>query len=45
MMSEINKSSFNEMDIISYNGIKISGTKKRVHFSWNLDEFFKSYNE
>lgn len=45
MMNEINKSSFNEMDIILYKGIKISGTKKRVHFSWNLDDFLKSYNK
>lgn len=45
MMKEIDKSSFNEMDIILYNGIKISGTKKRVHFNWNLDEFFEYYNK
>lgn len=44
MMKEIDKSSFNEIDIILYNGIKISGTKKRVRFNWNLDELFESYN-
>lgn len=44
MMREIGKQSFNEMDIILHNGVKISGAKKRVHFGWNLDEFFKSYN-
>ena len=44
MMKEIGKSSFNEMDIILYHGVKISGIKKRVHFNWNLDEFFESYN-
>ena len=44
MMKEIGKQSFNEMDILLHNGVKISGLKKRVHFSWNLDEFFKTYN-
>ena len=44
MMKEIGKSSFNEMDIILHKGIKISGVKKRVHFNWNLDEFFETYN-
>ena len=44
MMSEIQKSSFNEMDLILYNGVKISGDKKRVHFKWNLDDFFETYN-
>ena len=42
MMKKINKVSLNEMDILLNNGIKISGKKKRVHFKWNLDEFFKS---
>lgn len=42
MMKTINKVSLNEMDIILNNGVKISGEKKRVHFKWNLDEFFKS---
>lgn len=42
MMEEIGKVSFNEIDIILHNGIKISGTKKRVHYTWDLDTFFKS---
>jgi recombination protein U len=44
MMREINKSSFNEMDIILHNAVKISGVKKRVHFNWDIDGFFNSYN-
>lgn len=44
MMKEIEKSSFNELDLLTHNGIKISGNKKRVHFDWNLDDFFSSYN-
>lgn len=44
MMKKINKVSFNEMDVLLHNGIKISGNKKRIHFNWNLDEFFESYN-
>ena len=42
MMKKINKVSLNEMDILLNNGIKISGERKRIHFKWNLDEFFKS---
>ena len=44
MMKEINKSSCNEMDLLLYNAIKISGERKRVHYKWNLDEFFKYMN-
>lgn len=39
MIKEINKSSINELDIILYHGIKISGIKKRVHYRWNIEEF------
>lgn len=42
MMKKTDKVSFNEIDIILNHGIKISGKKKRVHFGWDLDEFFKS---
>ena len=42
MMESIDKKSFNEMDIILNNGIKINGIKKRVHFRWDIDEFLKS---
>lgn len=42
MMKDIGKASFNEIDVILNNGIKISGNKKRIHFNWNLNEFFES---
>lgn len=45
MIKEINKVSFNEMDLILYNAIKINGVKKRVRYYWNMDEFFKNMNE
>jgi hypothetical protein len=45
MTKEINKVSVNEIDLILYNAIKISGEKKRVHYRWNIDEFFKNMNK
>lgn len=42
MMKDIGKASFNEIDIVLHNGIKISGNKKRVYFSWDIDNFLKS---
>lgn len=44
MCESINKKSFNIMDIILYGAKKIDGFKKRTRWYWNLDEFFKSYN-
>lgn len=41
MMKAIGKASFNEIDICLYNGIKILGNKKRVHFNWDIDSFLK----
>ena len=43
--NDTNKKSINIMDIILYGGIKISGTKKRVNYSWNLDEFFENQSK
>lgn len=45
MKKEINKISFNELDLILYNAIKIQGEKKRVHYKWNMDEFLKNMNK
>lgn len=42
MMETNEKKSFNEMDVILNNGIKISGVKKRIHFRWDIDEFLKA---
>ena len=43
MMSDIGKKSFNKKDILKYNAVKIDGRKKRVRFSWNIDNFLCSY--
>lgn len=40
MCNKINKFSFDEMDLLLNNAIKIQGQKKRVHYKWNLQEFF-----
>ena len=45
MMKNIGKASFNEIDIVLHNGIKILGNKKRIHFNWNLDEFLESQSK
>ena len=42
MCKKINKQSFNEMDLILNGAIKIEGIKKRVHYTWNIDEFLSS---
>ena len=45
MCKSINKSSFNEMDLILNGAIKINGIKKRVKYTWNIDEFLKLKHE
>lgn len=45
MTKEINKTSFNELDLILYNAIKIVGEKKRIHYRWNIDEFLKNISK
>ena len=45
MMEEINKVSFNEMDLILYNSVKIQGQRKRIHYKWDLDKFFINNKE
>lgn len=45
MMSETNKKSCNEKDILQYGGIVIHGVKKRVNYRWDIDGFFKSINK
>lgn len=45
MMKNVNKRSFNIMDVVLYGGIKIDGEKKRVNYRWNLDEFLKKQSK
>ena len=40
MCKRINKHSFNEIDLLTNNAIKISGNKKRIHYYWDLNGFF-----
>ena len=40
MCKQINKFSFDEMDLLLNNAVKIEGQKKRVHYRWNLENFF-----
>lgn len=42
MIEEINKKSFNMMDVVLYGGKRISGVKKRTRYKWQLEEFFNS---
>lgn len=37
MVKNINKSSFNEKDLLLYNPVIIHGAKKRINYSWNLN--------
>ena len=45
MCKKINKQSFNEIDLLMNGAVKINGEKKRIHYRWNLDEFFNTYEE
>lgn len=42
MCKKINKSSFNEMDLLLNKAVKIQGQKKRVHYKWDMQEFFNN---
>lgn len=45
MVNQINKKSFNEIDLLTVGkAIKIQGNKKRTRWNWNLEEFFETYN-
>lgn len=44
MCESINKKSFNIMDLVLHGAKKISGTKKRTRWYWDLNEFFEFYN-
>lgn len=39
MVEEINKKSFNEIDLLMHNAIKINGVKKRVNYIWDIESF------
>lgn len=37
MCKDINKQSFNEVDLLLHKAIKISGVKKRIHYIWDIE--------
>lgn len=41
MVKSIDKKSFNEIDLLKYNAVKIQGTKKRVRYIWNINGFLE----
>lgn len=45
MSKGIDKTSFNEMDLILNNAVKIKGVRKRINYIWNIDEFLQIYRE
>lgn len=44
MMNKNGKKSFNELDLLMNNAVKISGDKKRSRYRWDIKEFFESMN-
>jgi len=43
MMKQIDKSSFNELDLLTVGrAVRIQGEKKRTRWKWNLEDFLKS---
>lgn len=44
-LSETDKKSINEKDIIKYKGIMVSKIKKKVNFSYNLQELLQKISE
>lgn len=40
MINSFNKKSFNEIDLIKNGAIKINGNRKRLYYTWSLDELF-----
>lgn len=43
MCANISKVSFDEIDLIKHNAKKINGVKKRVHFYWEVEQFFAEH--
>lgn len=44
MINNIDKHSFNELDLLMNNAKRINGQKKRTRYRWELDSFLKDMN-
>lgn len=42
MIDEIDKNSFNIIDVIKCGGVRVHGVKKRTRYKWQIEEFFNS---
>ena len=42
MIENINKASFNELDLLTNNAIRIQGEKKRTRYHWDIDLFLSN---
>lgn len=45
MMNNIDKKSFNEIDLLKYNAIKIDGKKKIKNYSWDIETFLDMFSD
>ncbi len=44
MIKNIDKHSFNELDLLTNNAMRIYGEKKRTRYRWDFDSFLKNIN-
>jgi penicillin-binding protein-related factor A (putative recombinase) len=42
MMSKTNKSSFNEIDLIIHNAVKVNGELMRVNYKWDIESLLET---
>ena len=45
MMKQVNKKSFNEVDLLVYGAINVTGQIKRTHYTWNVDGLLNTINK
>ena len=41
MCKDIKKKSFNELDLLTHNAMKIDGERKRINYVWNVEKMFE----
>ena len=45
MMKQVNKKSFNEVDLLVYGAINVTGQIKRTHYTWDVDGLLNTINK